>query len=1043
VSRMNTTIVIAAVICAAISLPIHANSKGTIQLRNSIITSLLPEKTVVCVERDLTGFLWICTQQGLYKYDGYTLIKFSPLNRLKYQLNSFDVKQLFVGKTGNIFVATNGGGISRYNPVTENFIPLFENPDPNYLSVNSVVETPDGYLWFTALQGGIASYRPETGEFHDWLTRDKLNSAVTLPSDIIALPSGDIWFGAKKGLYRIRPELDQLELFLPPQGKIFDTRASNVRAIQIVSEEALIVGTKSGHLSHFNVTDEAFSKERLLSDLKFNSINDLALFGGKLWAATDLGLISIDQKSKATKRYSVQNSHLSNNDVHALSSDGGSLWVGTYFGIDFLFSSPFDIFNMRNSGVENEIMSFTEDSAKRLWIGTYNGMYFREEKSQHHKSITKLYPKVSISDDRIMSSSVIGDNLWLGLRGDGLQIVNLADGTNVKPKVGLDSNVAVTKILHTQNGETWVGTHKSGLYRFREMKLIAHYGLDILSQYFGLEDVVTTLFETKEGMILVGTEHGLLEIDPKTNVFSQEKIGIEPNTLAPIILSVTQDRKGKVWVGTLNQGIFLRDKIRGLVRSEFHSLIPGVTAYAIVIDDQGNSWVSTTQGLLQISNEGIVQKKYTVAHGLQDNDFNFGASYKDSRGRIYFGGSNGYNRFFPSKVKANSPAPSVVFTNLNIIGETPSLPSSLQELEKFQLSHNDYFFTISFSVLDFLEPSKNQYSYKLDNFDAEWIDNGTSNSATYTNLPPGNYTFRVRGSNSAGVWNLEGASIEVEVLPAPWFSWWALVCYALAIITAVFCGKKIYDDRLIARKVAIRAEQMQHAADRASDDLQERLEIQDELVRSVYKHNLDTLDLVKNLNAVRAEFLTSPVEIHSFEKDQQRLAALSCLESCVLYQDEILYADLKKYTDRAIDLTLKSSSIPVESITTINDVSSKMVPIELATSLAMVIFELLDNCVSHAFEPGSPANYIQISLDSQFNTGSQAHQISLVVKDDGVGFSADIPREELESTGLAFVRSVIEKFHGELTLSKANPGTRVEVLFPNTPELIAPYGNRS
>ncbi|MFT5335438.1 MAG: two-component sensor histidine kinase, partial [Halioglobus sp.] len=254
---------------------------------------------------------------------------------------------------------------------------------------------------------------------------------------------------------------------------------------------------------------------------------------------------------------------------------------------------------------------------------------------------------------------------------------------------------------------------------------------------------------------------------------------------------------------------------------------------------------------------------------------------------------------------------------------------------------------------------------------------------------------------------------------------------------------KIYDDRLIARKVAIRAEQMQHAADRASDDLQERLEIQDELVRSVYKHNLDTLDLVKNLNAVRAEFLTSPVEIHSFEKDQQRLAALSCLESCVLYQDEILYADLKKYTDRAIDLTLKSSSIPVESITTINDVSSKMVPIELATSLAMVIFELLDNCVSHAFEPGSPANYIQISLDSQFNTGSQAHQISLVVKDDGVGFSADIPREELESTGLAFVRSVIEKFHGELTLSKANPGTRVEVLFPNTPELIAPYGNRS
>lgn len=1042
-SRMNNTIIIAAVICAAISLPIHANSNGTIQLRNSIITSLLPEKTVVCVERDLTGFLWICTQQGLYKYDGYNLTKFSPLNRLKHRLNSFDVKQLFVGKTGNIFVATYGGGISRYDPVAENFIPIFENPDSNYLSVNSVVETPDGYLWFTPLQGGIGSYRPETGEFHDWLTRDKLNSAVTLPSDIIALPSGDIWFGAKNGLYRIRPEFDELELFLPPQGKVFDSSASNVRAIQIASEEVLIVGTKSGHLSHFNVTDDAFSKERMLNDLKFNSINDLAMFGGKLWAATDLGLISIDLKSKATKRYSAQNSHLSNNDVHALSSDGGSLWVGTYFGIDFLFSSSFDIFNMRNSGIENEIMSFTEDSEKRLWIGTYNGMYFRKEKSGHHKSITKLYPKVSISDERIMSSSVIGEDLWLGLRGDGLHVVNLADGTNFKPKVGFDSNVAVTKILHTQNGETWVGTHKSGLYRFRKMKLIAHYGLDVLSPYFSLEDVVTALFETEKGMILVGTEHGLLELDPKANVFSQEKMGIEKRVLTPIILSITQDSNGKVLVGTLNHGIFFRNKIRGLTQSEFHSLIPDVTAYAIVIDDEGNSWVSTTQGLLKISNEGILLEKYTVAHGLQDNDFNFGASYKDSQGRIYFGGSNGYNRFFPSEVKANSPAPSVVFTKLNIIGETPSLPSSLQELEKFQLSHNDYFFNISFSVLDFLEPSKNQYSYKLENFDADWIDNGTSNSATYTNLPPGDYTFRVRGANSAGVWNLEGASINVQVLPAPWFSWWAWVSYALAAIAALLYGKKIYDDRLIAKKVAIRAEEMQHAADRASDDLQERLEIQDELVRSVYKHNLDTLDLVKNLNSVRAEFLSSPAEISSFEKDQQRLAALSYLESCVLYQDEVLYADLKKYTDMAIDLTLKSSSIPAESITTINDVSSKMVPVGMATPLAIVIFELLDNCVSHAFLAGSPINYIQISLTCAFNTSSQFHQISLVVKDDGVGFPADIPREELESTGLALVRSVIDKFQGQMTLSNANPGARVEILFPDTSELIEAYGNQA
>ncbi len=899
-----------------------AESSSKLQLRNTAVTAFLHEKNVTCIERDIT--------------------RFSPLNGQKYWINSHDVRQLIFGLHGSIFVATYGGGISKYNPITENFSPLFREKTEKYMDVESLVDTPE-YLWFTTPHGGVGSYRKSTGEFENWLSDNKKNAAVTFPTDIITVSNGDIWFGAKLGLYRIQPETRQIDVFTPPHGEQFGPSALTVRALHKLSNERLVLETKSGHLSYSDISDQRFAIDSKLHDKHFTTINNIAVFEEKISLATEFGLVAFDESNGELTTYFQRNSSLSNNQIKRLKTDGERLWIGTYFGLDIIFASSFEIFDTLNSRVDNDVMAFAEDSTGRLWVSTYNGMYFKDNGSKIHQPIESLHPNIEFEDSRIMSSAVKENELWLGFRNDGLQIIDLTDGTSAKP----------------------------------------------------------------------------------------------------IILSIMQDRGGSILIGTLGQGLFSNVNFSGNDKRIFTSTIPDITVYAIVNDDEGHQWISTTQGLLQLDIAGSILKKYTVAHGLQDNDFNFGASHKDSQGRLYFGGSKGYNRFDPKQLESTSTPPKVVLTSLKVAGEEPSLPVALQALEKLQLSHNDYFFTISFSALDFLEPSKNQYSYKLENFDSDWIDNGTRNSATYTNLPPGNYTFRVRGANSAGVWNLEGASLEIQVLPPLWFTWWAIVCYALATFAAVLYGKKIYDDRLIAKNVAIQAEQMQHAADRANDDLQEQLEIQDALVRSVYKHNMTTLDLVKNLHCVRADYLSDPSLVESFESDQNRLVALSFFESCVLYQDEVLYADLKKYTDMAIGLVLKSANVAAESITTINDVSNKMMPVEIATPLAMVIFELLDNCVSHAFEPGGPANYIQISLDSQFDTTSQSPQISLVVTDNGMGFPTGIPQEELESTGLALVRSVIDKFQGELTISTVNPGARVEILLPNSPDLIAPYGNRS
>jgi two-component sensor histidine kinase len=317
----------------------------------------------------------------------------------------------------------------------------------------------------------------------------------------------------------------------------------------------------------------------------------------------------------------------------------------------------------------------------------------------------------------------------------------------------------------------------------------------------------------------------------------------------------------------------------------------------------------------------------------------------------------------------------------------------------------------------------------LEGFDEDWIENGTRNTATYTNLPAGDYVLRVQGANSAGIWNREGLSLDVHVSPAPWYSWWAYCLYAIAAAIGLWIAKRAYDSYMIERRATARAIQMNLDAERAEDELQEQLEIQDQLVKSVYRHNVATLGLIADFISPHSASIPDGVAGVEAWKNVNRVKALVALEECVYHHGDQLLADLNKYTDIIISRLLSESDRKPESITTINEVSSQPFPLPQASLLSVALYELLENAIQHAFPLERSSNYLQIVFSEESGNQPDGTRYRLRVEDDGIGMPAGFDPLSSSSAGLAIVRLMAEQLRGTLSF-ESRGGTRVSLSFP-------------
>ncbi|MDH4124974.1 MAG: diguanylate cyclase [Gammaproteobacteria bacterium] len=773
----------------------------------------LSQSTVLDVLQDSRGMLWIATENGLNRYDGYKFTTFYRERGNPRALSSDFIFDIEEDSKGNLWIATNDGGLVSYDRDSSQFRSYRNDPAQESGIASNVVRRvlvdTQGSVWLATRGAGLQRFNPATQEF----TTVGLGDGVDNAQDVYALfldSHGVLWAGGDQGLTGVDVETGEATTLALE----FD-----VRAIAEDVDGRIWAGTEGGGLSRLKTDGRGFdhfpSIEGDVSTIGSNVVQ--ALFtdsAGRLWAGTTGGLGLVDHESGAVTRYkhdAADLTTLSANDITTIYEDrSGLLWFGTKTqGLSKwnprTWAYGFEPAKSITPGEDRQpvITSFVEDAAGKLWIGTFgDGLNVLDRDTgdivRYRNSASG---PLKIGDDRVMS--LMRDRMgriWAGTMTSGITRLDPKAGesriyrSDPEDKSSVSANGIMT-IFEDSRGRVWVGTFGGGISLYEaQTDTFVRMTPDKDNPNALSSARVTSFAEDASGLLWVGTESGGLNLlNPESGIFHRfQHDPDDPATLsANTIYDISIDQSGAVWIGTHGGGL---DRVVGDARKpdeiRFSNLsrkdgLANDVVYGVEIDNEGIVWASTNYGISKIDpRTGDIDNLHS-SDGLQSEEFNFGAHYRGESGELFFGGMAGFNAFRPENTAASSAAPLIALTGF-FNSNDPLKADLSSDDETVELGWKDDTVTFEFAALDFAAPEQNHYMYKLEGFDREWIDLGNRRSVTYTDLDDGNYLLRVKAANSEGVWNESGFALPVRVAAAPWDTWWAYLGYiALAVQVAL------------------------------------------------------------------------------------------------------------------------------------------------------------------------------------------------------------------------------------------------------------------
>lgn len=823
----------------------------------------LSQSSVRSIMQDSRGFLWFGTEDGLNKYNGYGFKVYRPHPDDPNALSSSFIYKIFEGRSGVLWIGTNGGGLNRFEPSLERFTRYLHDPeDPNSLSNNfvwDILEDGSGKLWIATDGGGLNSFDPKSEEFTHYM-HDPDDAGSLSQDAVLSLcedGSGTLWIGTRSGgINKFDHRTGLFKRYQNDPNNPNSLSSNSIRTLYVDGSGVFWIGTADVGLDRFDPTEETFVHFRYdpkdpgsLSRGGAWSIREDR--NGVLWVGTNGGgLNRFDREKETFVRYQHEPNRaysLSDNNIFSIYEDrSGVLWVGTESGgLNKLKSSsekfmhyqidPLDIDNVGG----NNVWSIFEDRNGTLWIGTRAGglkeFDRKSERITHYRNDPGDPNSLSNNHVRcIYEAPSEPDVLWLGTDGGGLNRSVRPDG-EISPLTfrhyshepgdshGLSGD-RVYSILEDHSGTLWIGTRTGGLNRFdREKQQFTHFVHDPDDTNSLSDNFIYKIYEDRSGVMWIGTfAGGLNRLDRENERFTSYRNDVDdPNSLSNnAVLTIYEDGSGVLWIGTGGGGLNRFDpKKEEFVQYGVHSGLPNEVIYGILEDDRGNLWLSHNSGLSKFDPKSETLKNYNMSDGLQSNEFNGGAYFKSSTGEMFFGGINGFNSFHPADIVDNKHIPEIVITDFRLfnrsipIGKTEHgrtiLGKSIIDTKEIKLAYNENSISFEFAALDFTIPDKNMYMHILEGYDADWVHTKADRRYTnYKNIPPGDYTFMVKGSNNDGIWNEGGVSLKLVITPPFWETWWFRTP---AILLIVLLAYVLYKRRL--NNVSMRVElQSAHVA---------------------------------------------------------------------------------------------------------------------------------------------------------------------------------------------------------------------------------------
>jgi len=774
----------------------------------------LSQSSVMAIAQDPTGFLWFATESGLDRYDGFEFLNYGRERGNANALASDFARDLHFAADGRLWVATDGGGVSRWDPATDRFKTWRHNPnDDSSLStdrIRRITTDASGNVWIGTRGEGVSRIDHATGEITHFLNDTDVDSPVNR-DDVHALAvasDGVIWIGTEAGLSRYDAISGEFQHTPIMAGEEDDSTGARVRSLMSDSQGFLWVGTKDSGV--YRVDPQTMAMEHFDSDTdKLGSDRVNVLYednDGRIWAGTNggLSLWLPDQGQFMTFRNDPTDpSSLTGDTIFSIFQDrGGILWVGTLTGgISKWNPRSWSFGHARLESPDgsevrsNNVTSFTEDLDGNIWVGTFGGGISVLAGNARVSSVVSTESREPLSDDRVMAlTSDRRGNVWAGTMRGGLNRIDTRTGQIESFQADPDqpNGIAVNGIMalyEASNGDLWIGTFGGGISRYNpDSGRFTNYAHDPDNPNSFSNMRATSITESSDGTIWAGTDGGGLNwFDKSAGIWqslrhqSDDPASLSANT----VYTLHVDSRDRLWVGT-REGLDLVSKSNDVANPWQVSSISdekGQTmdaVFGIQSDRKGRLWLSTSHGLVTYDPASQRVRNFHRNHGLQDEEFNFGASFMNSDGMMFFGGSSGYNAFRPHELEINTTPPPLALTSVSIMNEPLESHLANRPLESLSLGFNDYVLTFTVAALDFAAPEKNNYAYRLVGLDENWVELGNERRITYTNLHGGDYTLQIKAANSDGIWNQTGISVPLTVAFPPWKTWWAYTLYVLA-----------------------------------------------------------------------------------------------------------------------------------------------------------------------------------------------------------------------------------------------------------------------